>query len=244
MTTAFLRYPVARILLLLVLLLVPAARSGAQGAGPGLLRLSPGPGPTSEPVTAEAVFSEPRVAAGGPAAVAVTVKIGPAFHINPDAARSDGEVVFYVPLLIDQAVSPGPLALKLDLEYQACDATRCLIPVTLELTAETEVIAPGVDPGVGDPELAQLFAAFDPAGWGEIASAGDAPPSGSGHVAHRDCRGVLAELHTLRAAGGAAEGHEPGAPRRVARPHHHVVAGDGRRGRGLLDGHRRGAGGP
>ena len=195
-----------------------------QPASSGFLSL--GGGPADEPVTAEAVFSEPRVAAGGPAAVAVTVKIGPAFHINPDAARSgpawfpgqypttlsvvdppagvrvgavqyptphaydvsyadqaidvyDGEVVFYVPLLIDQAVSPGPLALKLDLEYQACDATRCLIPVTLELTAETEVIAPGVDPGVGDPELDQLFAAFDPAGWGEIASAGDAPPSGS-----------------------------------------------------------------
>ena len=57
-----------------------------QPAASGFLRL--GGGPADEPVTAEAVFSEPRVAAGGPAAVAVTVKIGPAFHINPDAARS------------------------------------------------------------------------------------------------------------------------------------------------------------
>jgi len=200
------------------------------GAQPGVIRLGPtGTGAGPAVVRAEAVFSAPRVAAGGPAVIAVKVNIAADFHINPDAARSgpdwfpgqypttltvvvppagiragrvqypaphpyevayaeraidvyDGEVVLYVPLLIDADTPPGPLTLQLELEYQACDAQRCLIPDTLTLTAGAEVVAPGVDPGVTDPDLAAQFAGFDPAGWSEMAGDTANDPATRGDV--------------------------------------------------------------
>jgi len=200
----------------LLMICVVLLGTDATPASPGLIRL--GGGPTGDTVTAEAVFSAPRIAAGGPAVVAVTLTVAPTFHINPDAARSgpewfpgqypttlsvvdppsgvrvgrvqyaqphayeveyaeqaiqvyDGVVTLYVPLLIGEDVEPGPLSLDLELEYQACDATRCLIPSTLNLTANTEVVAPGVGPGAADLEIAQRFAGFDPAGWSKLADA-------------------------------------------------------------------------
>ena len=235
-----------------------ASRATAQLGGFGGVDFNVAAAP--EPVTAEVAFSSDAVAAGGPAAVAVTLTIAPTFHINPDAARSgpawfpgqyptalrvvdppagvragrvqfppphpytvsyadqpvqvyDGTVVLYLPLLIDAEVPHGPLTLNLALEYQACDATRCLIPTTAALSATTQIVAPGTDPGVADPARAERFAGFDPAGWSELAradggegpgaaDAGDAQPSAESVVGSgAEAATLLGTLLTALAAG-------------------------------------------
>lgn len=79
----------------------------------------------------------------------------------------DGRIVLYVPLLLDPEVATGPLNLKLELEYQACDPQVCLIPAQIQLTATAEVGRAGVDAGgdSGGISGGELFADFDPSGW-------------------------------------------------------------------------------
>jgi thiol:disulfide interchange protein DsbD len=104
----------------------------------------------------------------------------------------DGTVVLYLPLLLDADVPAGPMELKLELEYQACDPQVCLIPDVIELTATVEVAAagagglPGALPGAISGSLPgggtvaedrrELFADFDPAGWALV---GEADPAGA-----------------------------------------------------------------
>ncbi|MFH2218232.1 MAG: cytochrome c biogenesis protein CcdA [Pseudomonadota bacterium] len=50
----------------------------------------------------------------------------------------EGEPVFYLPIKLDDRIDPGSLHLRVMVEYQACDATKCLYPekVIVEKTLE------------------------------------------------------------------------------------------------------------
>ncbi|MEM7624637.1 MAG: cytochrome c biogenesis protein CcdA [Planctomycetota bacterium] len=81
----------------------------------------------------------------------------------------DGQVVLYLPVLIDAEAAPGPRAFQLELEYQACDPQVCLMPAFIDLEASFDVIAPGTAASAGTAEdTVALFADFDPAGWSEV----------------------------------------------------------------------------
>ena len=92
----------------------------------------------------------------------------------------EGRVVFYLPILVDADAEPGRREIALELDVQACDAQRCLIPQTLEVGVSLEVAAAdaagqgvggvgGVGVG-GDGSGNGLFADFDPGGWGALAA--------------------------------------------------------------------------
>ncbi|MEM6459623.1 MAG: cytochrome c biogenesis protein CcdA [Planctomycetota bacterium] len=92
----------------------------------------------------------------------------------------EGRVVVYVPLLLDAEAAEipgaGPIELKFELEYQACDPRVCYMPTSVELTATAEVAAAGTDPGEAPAQRDELFADFDPSVWAAMSGgAGPAP---------------------------------------------------------------------
>jgi len=80
----------------------------------------------------------------------------------------DGRVVLYVPVLLDPEIAVGPLELKLELEYQACDPQVCLIPDIIAMIAAIEVVSVATPIAEADEATQDIFAGFDPAGWSQI----------------------------------------------------------------------------
>lgn len=55
----------------------------------------------------------------------------------------EGRTVFYLPIKVGDEVQPGPQRVKLEVEYQACDAYTCFIPKTVELEASLPIVDAG-----------------------------------------------------------------------------------------------------
>ena len=65
----------------------------------------------------------------------------------------DGRAIVYVPLVVPSDFGEQTLRVKIALNYQACDATACLLPETIELTAELPVAADGRAPQPQAPDI-------------------------------------------------------------------------------------------
>ena len=164
---------------------------------PTTLRVLPGGG--EEPAERA---GKPTTAVDEGGGIRWTVQYPPATPYEVAYARQEipvweGRVVLYVPLLVRAEVAEGPRRLELELEVQACDAQRCLIPQTLPLVVDLQVTAAGTanaggvvggdDAGGGgaDGEQASaddraLFADLDPAGWSALAAGGAEGGAGGG----------------------------------------------------------------
>lgn len=57
-----------------------------------------------------------------------------------------GQAVIYLPMKIDEKVKPGLLHLKVQIEYQACDAQTCLLPRKAVVEETLEVVEPNREP--------------------------------------------------------------------------------------------------
>ncbi|MEM6855515.1 MAG: cytochrome c biogenesis protein CcdA [Planctomycetota bacterium] len=88
----------------------------------------------------------------------------------------EGQVVLYVPLLLAPEIETGALDLQLELEVQACDPQVCLMPETFELSTTIEVVSLGTAIDSVDESSAEVFSAFDAAGWALIDEGAEAPP--------------------------------------------------------------------
>ena len=55
----------------------------------------------------------------------------------------EGRTVFYLPVKVGEAVQPGLQGIRLEVEYQACDAYTCFIPKTVELEASLPIVDAG-----------------------------------------------------------------------------------------------------
>jgi cytochrome c biogenesis protein CcdA len=99
--------------------------------------------------------------------------------------------VIGVEIEVDDGVSPGVHSMSGALQYQACDDKRCLMPTTLELAADLEVVP--VTEQIRRIE-SPLFDSIDfsPSGEGPIDVTPDQPPPITGTPGY-DCD-VLAEL--------------------------------------------------
>ncbi len=77
----------------------------------------------------------------------------------------NGRAIVYVPLVVPFDFGEQTLRIKIALNYQACDDTACLLPETIELTAELPAAADGQAPQAQAPEIfsGMLRADVDPA---------------------------------------------------------------------------------
>jgi len=81
----------------------------------------------------------------------------------------EGRQVAYIPIVVKQDAEPGPLSLTISFRYQMCDDSSCLMPETLGLPVELEVVPleeVGTAPDDASPaeprgEATDLFADFD-----------------------------------------------------------------------------------
>jgi len=96
-----------------------------------------------------------------------------------------GRAIAYVPILIAEDATPGKHEMALEVTYQACDDTICLMPqfpvlsVPFEVVADIEALAPN-QPSDGSADKDELFAAFDASVFATLARAAtdpDEPPS-------------------------------------------------------------------
>lgn len=86
------------------------------------------------------------------------VVVGP--EAEPRRVRAyEGRVVFHVPVEVERSAQPGDVLLGLELVYQACDRTRCLPPVTLDLSTALRVVdeSAAIDETVVESELFRDF---------------------------------------------------------------------------------------
>jgi thiol:disulfide interchange protein len=88
----------------------------------------------------------------------------------------EGQTVIYLPIKLEETLSPGQSGMKIQFEYQACADTYCLFPQKIQVE-ETLTVAPGGVVSKINPELfAGFYAApaaaaprsvdFDLFGWG------------------------------------------------------------------------------
>jgi len=64
-----------------------------------------------------------------------------------------GHTVIYLPMTIDERVKPGLLDLKVQIDYQACDARTCLLPKKVVVKETLEVVESGIEPVKINKEL-------------------------------------------------------------------------------------------
>lgn len=84
-------------------------------------------------------------------------------YADGDLMVYEGRTVFYLPIKVGEAAQPGPQRIKLEVEYQACDAYTCFIPKTVEQEASLSI----VDAGQSVNSLnSALFEAYRAAGAG------------------------------------------------------------------------------
>jgi thiol:disulfide interchange protein DsbD len=65
----------------------------------------------------------------------------------------DGRMTVYLPVAVDAAFKQERLRLKMALSYQACDEATCLMPETIELTAELPAATADTIPKALAPEI-------------------------------------------------------------------------------------------
>jgi thiol:disulfide interchange protein len=61
-------------------------------------------------------------------------------YADGDLMVFEGRTVFFLPIKVGEEVKPGSQCLKLEVEYQACDAYTCFIPRTVVLEAPLEIV--------------------------------------------------------------------------------------------------------
>ena len=71
---------------------------------------------------------------------AVPVKVQ---YAAGDLMSFEGKTVIYLPIKLDATLRPGKLVLKLEIEYQACSATYCLLPKNVKLEESLAVVETG-----------------------------------------------------------------------------------------------------
>lgn len=84
-----------------------------------------------------------------------------------DGLAYAGRVIAYVPVVLPGDLKPGPLNIRLKVEYQACNESTCLRPASETISVPIMVVAPD------QPEQAApvaLFANFDPSVFARILS--------------------------------------------------------------------------
>lgn len=80
----------------------------------------------------------------------------------PTVKSYEGRAVAYVPVAVSPEAEPGVRTLTLTIDYQACDATICLMPESKEIEIDLEVV--GADVAIEatpDPDRVALFEGFD-----------------------------------------------------------------------------------
>jgi len=109
-------------------------------------------GQESELVRATTVKLRPAegLKAGEPQSPTGERKLDPLLGV--EISKLEGRVVFLLPATVTLAPNQTQVKIQIDIEYQACDATRCLRPVTT--TLETELT---VAPQAGERRHTQLF---------------------------------------------------------------------------------------
>lgn len=101
-----------------------------------------------------------------------------------------GRLVVYLPVTVAPTAEPGVAGLDLAIDYQACNETVCLMPVSKPLKVELRIVADPVAPGQpSEPELFGDLAVWAPA----------RPPAGS--VVRQDFFGWSFQIDTARSAG-------------------------------------------
>jgi thiol:disulfide interchange protein DsbD len=73
----------------------------------------------------------------------------------------DGRIIVYLPVAIAPPFDQTSLRIKMAISYQACDDATCLMPETIELTAELPAAPAGTPPRAMAPEI---FDGMAPAG--------------------------------------------------------------------------------
>jgi thiol:disulfide interchange protein len=84
--------------------------------------------------------------------VAKTFEFGPA-GAKKQVPVYDGRTVVLMPMAIDSGAPPGELAVKLTIEYQACDDHVCLRPATVQTVAKLTVLDAATAVAPADAEL-------------------------------------------------------------------------------------------
>jgi thiol:disulfide interchange protein len=72
----------------------------------------------------------------------------------------EGRAIIYLPVIVEDSVAPGKLAVKMLIQYQACDDTICAQPVKQEHVVELEVVSADAAPATTAPDPA-IFGDFD-----------------------------------------------------------------------------------
>ena len=61
-------------------------------------------------------------------------------YADGDLMVFEGRTVFYLPIKVGEEIQPGSQRLKLEVEYQACDAYTCFIPRTAVLETSLAIV--------------------------------------------------------------------------------------------------------
>ncbi len=64
-------------------------------------------------------------------------------YADGDLMVFEGRTVFFLPIKVGDEVQPGSQGLKLEVEYQACDAYTCFIPKTVVMEASIGIVDAG-----------------------------------------------------------------------------------------------------
>jgi len=116
-------------------------------------QLSPDPLFTPYPTQVRILEIVPRIAVAPPRfPQAHAIKFG---FAKEALTVFDGKTVVYLPMVLPSDFAADFLRINLALSYQACDATACLLPQTVELTAELPLAADGAAPLPVAPDLFQ-----------------------------------------------------------------------------------------
>ena len=104
-----------------------------------------------------------RPTAASAGIIAESPRYPPAVPLKADfidgaIASFEGRAIIYLPVRIDAAVPPGRASIHLEVQFQACSATSCLMPRREALEAVLSVASTGQAPTPIHPEI---FAAWD-----------------------------------------------------------------------------------
>ena len=92
---------------------------------------------------------------------AVPVKVQ---YAAGDLMSFEGKTVIYLPVKLDETLTPGKLVLKLEFEYQACAANYCLFPKNIKLEESLAVVETGAIVSKVNSELFTNYDTDPPAG--------------------------------------------------------------------------------
>ncbi|MBU6414209.1 MAG: thioredoxin family protein [Planctomycetes bacterium] len=109
----------------------------------------------------------------------------------------EGKATVFLVVNVDASATPGPRPLKVNISYQACDDTKCQLPVETSLTSTFTIGAPTVAATPADP----VFSSFKPELVQNFIDA--APGSGAKSTVRFDVLGKSFEVDTKSGAGFA-----------------------------------------